>query len=193
MPSSSQQPDGLRTRLILVFALTLALQGLEPPGRAFAATCGGEATVEKAGAALIKAATTGTVGDFSRVLGSYSNMKSIALFALGKHQNSQPPGRLQEFVGLTSGFIARTFNDYRLKFKAESLTVLDCRAGVIHTKLDALGNSRTHPVLWRLTGGKIVDMNIQNIWLSQLLRTKFNEVLSKSNGQIDALFDQLKG
>lgn len=130
--------------------------------------------------------------DFSKVLGTYSDMKSIAMFALGKHRKSLPTNRQDEFVSLTSGFIARTFSDYRLKFKAESLTVLDCRSGIIHSKLDALGVSRTHPVLWRLTGQKIVDMNIQNLWLSQLLRTNFDSVMSKSNGQIGALFAHLK-
>ncbi len=157
-----------------------------------AATCVEAETAERAGNALIEAARSGSKEAFSTALGTHADMKSIAVFALGKYRKHVLDTELEAFVSLTQTYVARTFNDYRLKFKAQRLDVSDCRGGLVHSKLEPLGNARVQPVQWRVAKGKVIDVNVQNIWLGQLLRSKFSDVLGKSGGDIQALYTHLK-
>ncbi|NNE24409.1 MAG: ABC transporter substrate-binding protein [Rhizobiales bacterium] len=157
-----------------------------------AAECSQSAVVEKAAGALIEAARAGSAAGFAKALETYADMNAIALFAIGKHRKALPAPRQQEFVALTTKFVSRTFNDYRLKFRAQSLTVTRCNGDKIIGNLEFLGGKPPQPVTWRMNGGRIADINIQNVWLGQLLRKNFETVMAKSNGDIDALFTHMK-
>ena len=174
------------------FALVCFAATLIASPKASAAICVEAATAERAGSALIEAARSGSTEAFSTALGNHADMRSIAVFALGKYRKHVSDAELATFVSLTQTYVARTFNDYRLKFKAQRIDVSDCRGGVIHSKLEPLGNARVQPVQWRVAKGKVVDVNVQNIWLGQLLRSKFLDVLGKSGGEIQALYTHLK-
>ena len=50
------------------------------------------------------------------------------------------------------------------------------------------GNER---VTWKISGNKVTDVHVQNVWLGQLLRSNFAAVIQKGGGSIDALFAHL--
>ena len=148
--------------------------------------------VKQAGTALMAAARAGSSSQFARALRTHADMDTITMFALGKHRNKLPSSKRRQLVSLTTSFISRTFNDYRLKFKAKSMEVEDCRRGTVRTMFKFLGVQGKQPVIWRLEGTRIVDVNVQNIWLAQLLRSEFYRVMAESSGDIDALFSHLR-
>ena len=148
--------------------------------------------VKQAGAALMAAARAGSPSQFAGALRTHADMDTITMFALGKHRNKLPPSKRRQLVSLTISFISRTFNDYRLKFKAKSMEVEDCRHGTVRTMFKFLGVQGKQPVIWRLEGTRIVDVNIQSIWLAQLLRSEFYRVMADNRGDFDALFSHLR-
>ncbi len=157
-----------------------------------AARCPEAEIVKQAGAALMAAAHAGSPSRFAGALRTYANMDAITMFALGKYRSKLPSSKRRQLVSLTTSFISRTFNDYRLKFKARSMEVRDCRRGRVTTMFKFLGVQGKQPVIWRLKRGRIVDVNLQNVWLAQLLRTEFYRVMAESQGDIDALFRHLR-
>ena len=170
-------------------AVALVLMLSVPAG---AARCPDAEIVKRAGAALIAAARAGSPSQFARALRNYADMDAIAMFALGKYRNRLPSSKRRQFVSLTTAFVSRTFNDYRLKFKAQSMKVTDCRRGRVRTVFKFLGVQGKQPVIWRLRGGRVTDVNLQSVWLAQLLRTEFYGVMADSRGDIGALFRHLR-
>ena len=176
----------------MVVVCAAGVMGLVLASPVLAATCPQTGVVEKAGTAMIQAAKSGSPGAFSDALRSYADMGSIAMFALGKYRQSLPAGRRDAFVALTTDYVSRTLNDFRLKFRADSITVKDCDGDVIKSFIFFLGGKGNQPVIWRVKGTKVADVNVQNVWLAQLLRTNLTGILDKNNGNFDALFAEMK-
>src|SRR4051794_23681021 len=100
--------------------LAAGFVALTAPVTSYAATCAQSAIVERAGNAMIQAAKSASPAAFSGALRSYADMGTIAMFALGKYRQNLPAGKRDEFVALTTDYVSRTLNDFRLKFRAES-------------------------------------------------------------------------
>jgi ABC-type transporter MlaC component len=180
------------TKRLPAVALTAGVLALAAPPSTFAATCPQSGIVERAGNAMIQAAKSGSPAAFSGALRSYADMGSIAMFALGKYRQGLPTGKRDEFVALTTDYVSRTLNDFRLKFRAESITVRDCSGDTITSVIFFLGGKGNQPVIWRVKGSRVADVNVQNVWLAQLLRTNLTGILDKNNGNFDKLFAEMK-
>jgi ABC-type transporter MlaC component len=180
------------TKRLPAVALTAGVLALAAPHLTFAATCPQSGIVERAGNAMIQAAKSGSPAAFSGALRSYADMGSIAMFALGKYRQGLPAGKRDEFVALTTDYVSRTLNDFRLKFRAESITVRDCSGDTITSVIFFLGGKGNQPVIWRVKGSRVADVNVQNVWLAQLLRTNLTGILDKNNGNFDKLFAEMK-
>ena len=154
--------------------------------------CPDSKLADKAGKAMIAAAQAGSPDGFTKALTTYADMREIAIFALGKHRKRLPDGRLGELTKATTGFVSRKLDGYRLKFRAQEQTMLDCRGDKIVGKLNFLGGKPPQQIIWRIKNGRVQDVNVQNVWLSQLLRKHFDGVMNKANGDIDVLFAALK-
>ena len=157
-----------------------------------ARTCPQGAIAVKAGKALIAAANAGSASQFASALKRYANMRQIAMFSLGRHRKSLPQGRTNAFVQAVTLMISRTFNDYRRKFKAVSIDFVDCRGQKVHTRMYFLGGKGFQPVIWRFSANRITDVNVQSIWLGQLLRDYINAQMKKHAGDIEAVIREMK-
>lgn len=173
-------------------ALAAGIVALSAPVTSYAATCAQSAVAERAGNAIIQAAKSGSPAAFSGALRSYADMGSIAMFALGKYRQNLPAGKRDEFVSLTTDYVSRTLNDFRLKFRAKSITVRNCSGDTIESVIFFLGGKGNQPVIWRVKGSKVADVNVQNVWLAQLLRTNLTGILDKNNGNFDKLFAEMR-
>jgi ABC-type transporter MlaC component len=175
----------------LILAAGLLLAPAAPVAQA--AACAEAAVAERAAEALMSAARSGSPNAFASALRNHADMNAITTFALGKNRSKVPSGKRGELVSATTSYIARTFNDYRLKFRAESITIKGCGSGgLVDSNMFFLGGKGNQPVEWRIKGGKVVDVNVQNVWLGQLLRTNYQDILDRNNGSVDALLRELK-
>jgi len=179
-------------RCLMIAAAALLLLNVFAGGPVRAASCPEAAMVMRAGNAFLAAARTERASDFAKALETYTDMKHISLFALGKYRSALPPGRLNEFVDLSSWYVANTLANFARKFRALSIKFIECRGDKVSIRLEYGGSRAAKRAVFRVQGGKIVDVYIQNIWLALLLRDNYLSILNKNNGNIDALFAALK-
>jgi hypothetical protein len=55
-----------------------------------------------------------------------------------------------------------------------------------------LGGKGNQAVLWRMKGNRVADVNVQNVWLAQLLRDNVTGILDRNNGDYRDLLAELK-
>jgi ABC-type transporter MlaC component len=158
-------------------------------GPSFAASCPIADTVRNAGSALMGAARRSSAPAFGSVLTRYADVNAIALFALGQYRGALPPAQRAEYVEKTKRYITRFLVDNSGAFRSsQKLTIDSCDGNLVGTSLD--GQSR---MLWRLSGGRIRDVQVSGVWLVLELRSKFTNILRHNSGNIDALLSFLRG
>jgi ABC-type transporter MlaC component len=64
-------------------------------------------------------------------------------------------------------------------------------AGVVRGRI-IFANGRSSNFDWRVSNGRIIDVNVRGIWLTLQLREQFNRVLVRSKGDFAALFRFLR-
>ena len=156
-----------------------------------AATCASGKVAERAGNALVKAARSRSPSAFAGALRKHADMRTIALFALGKYRKKLPKSSEGTYVKLTSTYVSKTLASFSKKFRANSVEVVRCKGKTVEAKLNQLGGRPPQKVLFRIKRGKVSDVNVQNVWLAQLLRSNFSSVLKKNGNKMSALFAHL--
>lgn len=180
------------TRSLAAMALVAGL-GLATlaPVPAEAAPCAESQAADAAGAAFLAAAKQASSGAFASALRAHADMNQITLFALGKYRSQLTPDRQAELVNLTSSYVATTLADFARKFRGNSIRAIECKGGMVVSRMEFLGGRSAQRVQWRIKGDKVNDVYIQNVWLAQLLRDNFAGVISKGGGSIEALYAHL--
>lgn len=160
-----------------------------------AARCDAANFVIGAGNAIDRAARSRSAAAFSAVVSRYADVNAISLFALGRYRKQLPAGRQPEYAALTRRFIGKFMAGRSGKFRAANLRIVECagsaKARTVNARL-ASGH-RVIFKLYRTRGGfRISDMSIESIWLAQQLRSTFVNVITRNDGDINALFAYLR-
>lgn len=155
-----------------------------------ASACEGAQIADAAGAAFLSAAKQGSVAAFASALDSYADMDKITIFALGRYQNQLPANRRAEMASLTRRYVSSTLADFAAKFRGTGINAIQCRPGEVISRFNR-GARGAERVTWRISGNKVTDVHVQNVWLGQLLRDNYASVIQKGGGSIDALFHHL--
>ncbi|NNE22204.1 MAG: hypothetical protein HKN11_06295 [Rhizobiales bacterium] len=177
---------------LLIFAVAIVAIGAGHDQAAHAGRCPQATIALKAGNALIAAARAGSPDRFAAAFSRYADMPYIARFGLGRHRKALRPNRRAAFTRSITILISRTFNDYRLKFRANSIDFVDCRGTRVYTRMFFLGGRGYKPVIWRFRGNRIIDVNVQSLWLGQLLRDYINGKMKKHDGDIEAVMREMR-
>ncbi len=114
------------------------------------------------------------------------------MFALGRYRSGMPGSLRDDYVAALTSYVSRTLNDFRLKFRAESIKVKDCNGAIVNSNMYFLGGKGNQAVLWRMKGNRVADVNVQNVWLAQLLRDNVTGILDRNNGDYRDLLAELK-
>ena len=177
---------------LTLFCVPLALAIVttaSPP----ASACANSGVVARAGATFIKAARAQSTAAFSSALTRYVDLGRVSMLALGKHRNKVTGAQRNQIRTLTGRYVARNLVQFSGKFKAQSLKVVRCRGSIVETKLMRLNSGVPQKLLWRVRGGKITDVNVQNIWLAQLLKSNYQSLIRKGGGDVNYLIAKLGG
>lgn len=176
--------------------LTTTLAGRQ----AFAATPA-EKYVTSVGTSVIRLANSGggkaaLRQRFSSLINQHTNVRSIGLVALGPYRKDLPPNMAGEFVRLVSFYMAAFFVYYVDEFQGSNIEIESSAKQGNTTIVDSVvrfKNGSTSQVRWRIVGaGQIGDINVRGVWLSLQLKKRFTDVLKRSKGDFNALFDELK-
>jgi phospholipid transport system substrate-binding protein len=155
-----------------------------------AQACDAEKFVLSAGRAFTAAARSGSSTAFTSAARNYTDMRSIALFALGPHRKKLPPGKENEFVRMAQSFMGRFMSRYASRFNAAGMAVTTCSGNVINAQ--AGGRKIVFRVAKRGGGYILEDVNVSSIWLAGQMRTTFTGVINRNGGDFNALWDYLK-
>jgi ABC-type transporter MlaC component len=194
--SRTQDPLSRRRLLALAAGLTSALPASGP---AFALT-GQEQFVKDVSTQIISLANSGggkaaLRKRFASLISRYSDVRGVAMLALGSYRNSLPAGRRDEFVTLVGAYISAFFVYYIDEFQGTGLEIKSSASQGSSTVVDSR-ITKAGPVRWRIGGSgggfRVLDINVRAIWLSLQLKQRFTDVLKHHEGNFEALFDELK-
>ena len=179
-------PRGLMARAVIGLGLSMSAPHT-------AEACSNSALISKAGASFLSAARARSASAFSSALNRYVDIGSVAALALGKHRKRASAAQRKQITRLTGGYIARNLAQFSGKFKARSLKIVRCKGSTVETRLVRLNGGVPQRLLWRVSRGKITDVNVQNIWLGQLLKSNYHSIIRRGGGDVNALIAKLGG
>lgn len=182
-----------RRALFLLFAIIML--ALAPSAALADAKCEAAGFVKSAGQAYDRAASSGSAAAFASAAARYSDLRSLSLFALGKHRKDLPKAREAEYLRLARQFIGETLKKHGSGFRGASLEITECKSsgGTVVVNARTSGGTRVIFRLARTSGGYTVkDINMKGVWLAQQMRSTFVGTINRT-GSIDGLFSYLGG
>ena len=159
-----------------------------------AEACGPRGFIKTVGTKMLSAAKSGSTGSFRSLINAYADVGAIGNFALGRYRKLVLAGDQAAYRKSMANFMAKTMAQYSKKFRAIGVEVGRCSSSKVTSKL-VRNSGRAQPVVWKVrkAGGsyKVVDLQVQNVWLGPLMRTTFSNVIKKGGGNINALYAYL--
>ncbi len=137
-------------------------------------------------------------GRFASLLERNVNLKSIANFALGPYQKKMSARDKSTFHNLVANYAAALFVYYVDDFKGEGLEIVDTssQGNFTTVKSAIVRGAARESVRWRLidTGGgyRVSDVNIKGVWMTLSMKKRFTDVLNRSKGDFQPLFEELR-
>jgi ABC-type transporter MlaC component len=168
--------------MTIVLGLLVAL-----PGEVLA-DCAAETLVMGAGKAFASASRSGSASAFMSAASRYADTRSIALSALGPHRKSLSKSQEGEYVRLAQNFMGQFMSKYSGRFDTTGLKITTCSGNIVTAT--ANGGRK---VIFRVSGGRVQDVNVSSVWLAGQMRSTFVGVLNRNNGDIGALLNYLRG
>ena len=155
-----------------------------------AQSCPGDQAVQSAAASLNQAAAAGSPQAFAAMIDQHTDVPRLAMFALGPYRDALPEARHGEYVQLTREFIGRFLAEHAGSLAGAQMQIVGCSDDSGYVYVDTrLGSQR---VVWRLEGGRIIDVNFGGVWLLPQMRSNFVAVIQRGNGDPAALIDYLR-
>jgi ABC-type transporter MlaC component len=174
------------TLIYVAFFAALAVSIFASPS--MAADCPAGRVVKSAAAVFMDAARRESGPAFASALARYTDLRGMALFALGQYRSKLPAARHGEYVRNTHFYMTRFLLRNARSFRSSRTLVIEvCNGNIVETSLD--GRSR---MVWRLSGGRIRDVQVSGVWLALQLRSKFTGILRRNDGDPDALIAFLR-
>jgi phospholipid transport system substrate-binding protein len=168
-----------------------------PAAPVHAATCAAQGFINTVSKKMLSAGKSRSTGAFRSLLNSHADVSAISSFPLGKYNRSVNPTNRRALQKGIVNFMAKTMAQYGRKFKGNRVAISRCsKSGkflTVNSKL-VQANRRTQKFVWKLVGDgkyKIRDLNVQGIWLGQLMRTSFTKIIKKGGGNVTALYAHL--
>ncbi len=159
-----------------------------------AGTCAAQGFINTVSKQMLSAGKSRSASAFRSLINSHADVAGISAFALGKYKRAVNPADRRALQKEIVNFMAKTMAGYGRKFKGDRVAIERCtKSGgflQVNSKL-VQPNRRTQKFVWKLSGSgnyKIRDLNVQGIWLSQLMRSSFTKAIKKGGGDISALY-----
>ena len=181
--------DHVPGRLARLFGLAV-FASLLAATPASAKSCPGDQAVHAAAASFSEAASSGSPQAFAAAIDRHTDVSRVAMFALGQYQRALPEARRSEYVDLTREFLGRFLAEHAGSLAGGEMQVVACTEDSGYTYIDTMVAGQR--VIWRLEGGRIVDVNFGGVWLLPQMRSNFVSVIQRGNGDPAAIIDYLR-
>jgi phospholipid transport system substrate-binding protein len=151
------------------------------------AACPSENLVMGAGKAFTAASRSGSASAFSSAASRYANMRGIALSALGPHRKKLSKAQEGEYVRLAQSFMGQFMSQNAGRFNTSGMKIVSCSSNLVTAS--AAGGRK---IMFRVSGGRVQDVNVSSVWLAGQMRSTFVGVLNRNNGDINALLRYIR-
>lgn len=188
-----------RRQVVASFISLAALASAAPAALAGSAA---EEYVHRLGIEVLRLAQGGSRGDkalqrrFATLLTRYINIPGIANFALGPARANLPAGDRAMFYDLVANYAAALFVWYVSDFQGSDLKITGVNQQGAFTMVDSQIVGSGQPVNWRVGGSgggmRIVDINVQGVWLTIAMKDLFTRTLNASHGDFKPLYARLR-
>ena len=188
-----------RRQVVVSFISMAALASAAPAAMAGSAA---EDYVHKLGIEVLRLAQGGSRGDkalqrrFAGLLARYISIPGIANFALGTARANLPAGDKAMFYDLVANYAAALFVWFVKDFQGSDLKITSSAQQGAFTMVGSQIVGSNQPVNWRVGGSdgalRIVDINVQGVWLTIAMKDLFTKTLNASNGDFKPLYARLR-
>ncbi len=145
-------------------------------------------------------AKTGRKQKFAVVFKKYADLRGMANFALGRYGRQMPKSKRGEYYRLAEKMVVHMLASRMGSVRGRSYQIWKCRptgAGyTINGAIIEANGSQVITVNWLLKKRnkrlKVADLSVAHLWMTQQQRSSFRTVMSKNNGNIDALFAHIR-
>lgn len=185
-----------------VIASFISLAALASAAPAAMAATPADDYVHKLGVEVLRLAQGGSRGDkalqrrFASLLTRYINIPGIANFALGPARANLPAGDRAMFYDLVANYAAALFVWYVTDFQGSDLKITGSTRQGAFAMIDSQIVGSNQPVKWRVGGSdgamRIVDINVQGVWLTIAMKDLFTRTLNASHGDFKPLYARLR-
>jgi ABC-type transporter MlaC component len=155
-----------------------------------AQSCPGDQVVHAAAASFNQAASAGSPQAFAAAIDQHTDVSQLAMFALGPYRRALPDARRSEYVQLTREFLGRFIAERAGSLAGAEVQIVGCSSEQGYSYVDTRVAGKR--VVWRLEGGRILDVNFGGVWIMPQMRSDFVSVIERGNGDPAALIDYLR-
>ena len=154
---------------------------------AFAFDCPAQGLVQDAADAFAKASRLHSANAFASSASRFTDMRALALFALGSYRSQLPPGMEGKYVSLAKIFMGRFMAKNAGVIGDSALTIVSCSPQLVSARMG--GNS----IYFKLSGNRITDVTVSGFSIAHAMREKFVGIISDNGGDVNALISYLQG
>ncbi len=142
--------------------------------------------------------------EFEQFLLGLTDMRPTALYALGKYRRGASDADINSFAQAFQTYAVAVYHSYFNKYAGQTLKITGSTNNhpgddIVHTTLIDPDDKSGQPPLKvdfrvKTNSGKplVVDLCVENIWLSEAERSQFTSVLDNNGGNIPALVTRVK-
>jgi phospholipid transport system substrate-binding protein len=138
---------------------------------------------------------------FRAFIDQVADVPRITFFVLGKYSRSIAPGQQRDFATVFREYASNVYESRLNEYHGESLRVTGSVARTpsdIVVQTQVYGGKLEQPVdvAWRVLaeggGWKVVDVQVDGVWLAITQQQDFVSTIDNGGGNIQVLIDQLK-
>ena len=130
------------------------------------------------------------------------DINGLALYTLGKHRKSLNDQQKSEFVKIFKQYFLKSFSNRLVEYKDAKIVVIsedikNEKYTIVKSKLLATSNRPEVAIDWRVytidpNKPLIRDLIIEGLSLARTQKEEFNSIILNNNGDVNALFSNLK-
>ena len=138
---------------------------------------------------------------FGEIVNEIADIPRITTFVLGKYARTITPAQMQRFGPVFRQYELNVYETRLSDFHGQTVTVTGSvtrQAGdvIVNTLIGGGDIQQPLPVAWRVLGGdtrwKVVDVQVNGIWLAITQQQDFVSTIDNHGGAVDALISQLQ-
>ena len=130
------------------------------------------------------------------------DINGLAFYTLGKHRKSLDDNQKNEFVKIFNQYFLKSFSNRLIEYKDAKIVVIsedikNEKYTIVKSKLLATSKRPEVAIDWRVytidpNKPLIRDLIIEGLSLARTQREEFNSIILNNNGDVNALFSNLK-